>query len=361
MKDFSSYSFYSEYPDLSVGERQRTEYLESIERYLAKLRAESGAKREAYMSPASYRADPGKYRRDYYEMLGEPLSSYRRDMPVPKAVVSFVASDEMCDIYRVQLEVMPEFLFYGLYFVPISKRNGKTGLVVCQHGGGGAPELCSDMMGPNNYSHITHRICDRDLRVFAPQILVWGKVPGGHDNAEILPSLGNKRQLLDRALKQMGSSIQALETFSIMRSLDYFCREPLVDENKLGMVGLSYGGFYTLMTAAADERIVSAYSCCAMNDRFKYDWFDWTWRDSGNRFTDERVAALVAPRRFYGEAGREDPVFAADSVPDFNALVKPFYAAFGAEDEFRFNIWNGGHRIDTDDGAGFDFFVEKLI
>ena len=359
MKDFSKYNLYSEYPNAQVAEEERTEYVAGIKAYIASLRKSSKEKREKYMNPDSYFANPEKFRREYREMLGVPLSEYHEGMPKPNVRKKYVATDGMCEIYRMQIEATENLWFYGIYFVPNSKKNEKTGLVICQHGGGGTPELCSDMHGKNNYNHMVRRVIDRGLRVFAPQLLLWGKAPGG--DVEPLPVLsGAERHTLDSSLKQLGGSIQALETFCIMRSLDLLCDEPLVDETKIGMIGCSYGGFYTLMTAAADTRIVSAYSSCAMNDRFKFGWADWVWKNSGNTFLDTEIAALAAPRRFYGEVGKEDAVFTVDSVPDFNSAVKPFYAKFGKGDNFRFNIHGGGHSVDTDDG-GFDFFIEPLV
>lgn len=359
MKDFSNLNIYSEYPDFQVAQKQRQEYLDGIDKFIAKLRSKSEAKREAYMNPESYYENPEKYRRDYYEMLGYPLTDYNKDMPLPNVRKWFVGTDDRGDIYRIQVEVLEELWFYGMYFVPKGKDEEKTGLVVMQHGGGGTPELCSDIVGENNYYHMTTRILDRGVRVFCPQILVWNRVIVAEPPERVLPVYD--RQRMDNSLKQMGSSIQALETYAIMRCLDYFCSEPFVDENKIGMTGLSYGGFYTMMVAAADTRIVSAYSSCAMNERFRYDWGDWTWKNSGNTFTDERICALCAPRRYYGEIGRKDEVFTWDTAPDFNSLVKPFYKKFGCEDEFRFHIHEDGHRFDLDDNAGFNFFMEKII
>ncbi len=359
MKDFSNLKVYSEYPNFEAAHDQRQEYLDGIVSVINKLRRESEAKREAFINPESYHADPEKYRKLYYENLGWPLTEYSTDLPTPNVRKWFVASDDRGDIYRMQIEVLEGLWFYGMYFVPTGKQETKTGLVIMQHGGGGSPELCSDIVGENNYYHMTTRILDRGVRVFCPQILCWKRVVIPEPPTEVMPQFDRHR--LDIALKHMGSSIQALETYAIMRCLDYLCTDEYIDETKIGMTGLSYGGFYTMMVTAAEPRIVSAYSSCAMNDRFKYCWEDWTFKNSGNTFTDKEICALCAPRRYYGEVGRQDAVFTWDTAPDFNALVKPFYEKFGCESEFRFNIHEDGHKYDLDDNAGFNFFMEPLI
>lgn len=359
MKDFSALNTYSEYPNFHVAEEERAEYLKGVQSFIAALRKDSEKKRAEFISPDKLFENPEGYRQLYREMLGYPLSQYREDLPTPKVRKRYVATDDRGDIYRMQIEVLDGLWFYGMYFVPKGKESTKTGLVIMQHGGGGSPELCSDIVGDNNYYHMTTRILDRGLRVFCPQIMCWMRVAIPEPPVEVLPKFD--RGAVDRALKQMGSSIQALETYCIMRCLDFLCTDELVDETKIGMTGLSYGGFYTMMTAAADPRIISAYSSCAMNDRFKYNWFDWTWTNSGNTFTDAEICALCAPRRFYGEVGRQDAVFTWDTAPDFNALVRPYYEKYGCPEDFRFNIHEDGHKYDLDDGAGFDFFVERLL
>ncbi len=360
MKDFSNLNIYSEFPDFQVAKKQRQEYIDGVNGFIAHLREQSVEKREQFMNPDSFYENPEKYRRAYYEMLGYPLTEYSADLPTPNIRKWYVASDDRGDIYRMQVEALDGLWFYGMYFVPKGvTEEQKTGLVIVQHGGGGSPELCSDIVGNNNYYNITTRVLDRGVRVFCPQIMSWKRVATWEPPVDVLP--GFDRHKTDISLKQMGSSIQALETYCIMRCIDaLIATEPVID-TKIGMVGLSYGGFYTMITAAADPRIVSAYSVVAMNDRFKYNWLDWTWKNSGNMFTDERVCALCAPRRFQGEIGRQDEVFTWETAPDFNALVKPFYAKFGCEDEFCFRIHDDGHRINKDDNAGFNFFMEKLI
>ena len=62
------------------------------------------------------------------------------------------------------------------------------------------------------------------------------------------------------------------------------------------MMGLSYGGYFSLMTAAADKRIKSIYAAGFFNDRSKICFDDWKYNDSLNTFCDAEIAALCAPR-----------------------------------------------------------------
>ena len=137
-----------------------------------------------------------------------------------------------------------------------------------------------------------------DVNVFAPQLLLWGAATY---------QVEFDRVALDARLKRVGSSITALEIYGITRILDYFEVQEYV--SSFGMVGLSYGGFYTLFTAAVDTRIKSAISCSFFNSRKDYAWSDWTWFRSAETFSDSEIACLVYPRKLCIEVGRQDELF----------------------------------------------------
>jgi dienelactone hydrolase len=171
---------------------------------------------------------------------------------------------------------------------------------------------------------------------------------------------GYDRRHLDSEFKQLGGSITAVEIYCIKQWIDYlFSREDL-DCNKLGMTGLSYGGFYTLFTAAADTRIKAAYSSCFFNNRYIYDWTDWTWQGAALKFLDAEVGALICPRPLYIEVGKNDSLFNSESaVEEFNRL-KDYYSEAGADDLLRFKLFDGTHEYDKSD-AGIEFLIKHIL
>ena len=216
-----------------------------------------------------------------------PLTDYSEGLPLPSASKEFIAEDDMGRIYRVLLEVADDFIFYGILFLPKSfDENKKYPFIISQHGGAGTPELCSDFYFDTNYTHMTRRVLEKNAVVFAPQLLLWDKNNFG---------AAYDRNAADNSLKQLGSSITALEVFCIMRSTDYFTAQPYIDRDKIGMIGLSYGGFYAIVTSAADTRIQSVYSSCFFNDRLTYNVR--LGMDKRSYFFLSRMAALIAPRR----------------------------------------------------------------
>ena len=338
--------------DKEISQPYRAGYLDSVKAYLSKLQCEAAEKRKQFITPQSLAKDPAFYRRAYYELLGAPLTDYAAISQTPVTCVedTFVADDGFCDIRRMRLAVLGDFTVYGILFLPHDRAEDAP-FVISQHGGAGTPEVCSDFFGDNNYNHQTRRLLSRGAVVFAPGLLLW--------NVEIFGDPYDRHRI-DSDLKQVGSSITALEVFAIMRCIDYFITQPYVNPDRIGMAGLSYGGFFTTMTAAADERIKSAYASCSFVDAIQFNGFtDWTWKNSANTFQEAEIAALVAPRCICFDAGNQDRLFGSDSSRAEFERLKPFFAAQGAEDHTRLFPFDGDHELDPADD-GIDFFFAHL-
>jgi len=187
----------------------------------------------------------------------------------------------------------------------------------------------------------------RRVHVFAPQLLLWDTKEYGnsYDRLEI-----------DRRLKRVGSSITAVEVYAVMRSLDYF--EHLMPGAVFGMAGLSYGGFYTLFTAAADTRIRSALSCSFFSTRRDYAWPDWSWFNAAGSYEDAEVACLVYPRRLCIEMGDHDFLFAGEKTLQEAARVRKY--AGDNTDWFDCILFDGDHEFYCDD-APLDRMIEDLL
>ncbi|MDF2924856.1 MAG: hypothetical protein K0R57_3770 [Paenibacillaceae bacterium] len=334
----------------SPGNPFRKRYAEALEELVVRRQQSVDQARAAYIDPHKLYENKELYRRDFIQMLGWPLNEYTFG-EVRGIQTIHAGHTETADIYRLQLEAWPSLPFYGILFVP-SVREDKIPLVISQHGGQGTPELCSSLFGSSeNYHQMTQRILSRGAAVFAPQLLLWDKEKYGvmHD-----------RQQTDVRLKQLGGSIAAVEIACLRRCLDYLCTQlPFVDAARIGMAGLSYGGFYTLFTAAAEPRIKAAYSSCFFNSRYAYPWQDWVWQGSAGRFLDAEVAALIAPRALYIEVADQDELFAPDgAISEYNRLAA-YYQAQNASHMLRFEVFAGNHELNSAD-AGMDFLFSHL-
>lgn len=306
----------------------KEKYVVDIENLIVKRQKDAESIRKEYVKDIF--ADQEKYRGDFKAMLGWPLVDCKSE-GIPNATSELLSEEDGYDIYRMQFEVMEDLHITGLFFK--EKSTEKKPLVIVQHGGLGTPELISGFYGStSNYNDMLHRVRQKGVHVFAPQLILWA------DKYEV----EFDRDKIDARLKSVGSSIAALEIYSIMRILDYFEAKDYV--STLGMVGLSYGGFFTLYTAAIDTRIKSAISCSFFCNRDQKPERDWLWTGSAFKFNDAEVAALVYPRNIHIAMGNEDQLFDYKySVASFERL-KEMCSDVGT-DWVTFDIFDGTHEF----------------
>lgn len=283
-----------------------------------------------------------KYRQDLREMLGWPLVGHD-DTEAP-AVSCIKLSDEVkFTLYRAEFEMLPGVKLSGLFFK--MKGDGKKPLVIVQHGKSGTPEIMSGALGSTwNYNDMTLRVVKYDVHVFAPQLLLWDAAQYGAPYDRIS---------LDAALKRTGSSIAAIELYEISRIVDYFEKQDYV--SSFGMVGLSYGGFYTLYAAALDTRIKSSISCSFFATRDACNWSDWVWQNSANTFDDAEVACLVYPRRICLQMGTRDELFKSQYSEESYDKIKA-YCNDTEPDWCQLVLFDGKHEFCLDDAP-----IERLV
>ena len=279
-------------------------------------------------------------------MLGWPLTRRRPAAP-PAVREEPVATDELGSIARLWITTLPGLELYGILFTPPGP--GPHPLVISQHGGGGTPELCSGFFGSANYNDQTRRVLRRGCAVFAPQLGLWNDTYGPP----------NQRDALDRQLKQLGGSVAGLDVYQLSRALDHLLARPGIDGTRAGMIGLSWGGFYTLLTAALEPRLRAALASCYFSERTVYDHPPAVWFGAAQRFFDAELAALVCPRALCVEVGAKDTLFDVKHAGPEAAKVTRTYAALGLGDRWRYVEHPGGHELDKDD-ASIEFLVRHL-
>ena len=339
--------------NIDCGNKYRQAYREGIENLIANLTTESVKKRSEIIN--GIKNNPEMYREKLKTMLGWPLNSDGCGN-VEEINKILIAKRDEVSIYRLQIKIL-EIPFYGLLFV--KEDDKKRPLVLVQHGGLGSPEVCGNLLeiGTENYNDIIDRVLKYDVNVFAPQLLLWRQEFSFDEYTDNGVSYTDAlRRGIDNELKQFGSSITALEIYCINRAIDYFENQTYVDIDKIGMMGMSYGGFYALYTTAIDKRIKCCLSSSFFNDRIKYNWTDWVWFDSANTFTDVEVALLVHPRPLYICISDEDEVF------DINSGIETWNELNGyLEDDsnMHFIKFKGNHEFIKDDKP-IQAFIEDL-
>ena len=325
--------------DKNTTKTYKTDYVSGFERIIENRQKQAENIRKDYVKDIFTNQE--KYRDDLKKMLGWPLVDYCRDK-LPEVKSELLSKEDGYEIYRMQFEILDGLKMTGLFF----KQNGegKKPLVIVQHGGLGTPEFISGVYGDTtNYNDMLQRVLKNDVHIFAPQLLLWS------DEYDVKFD----RQVIDGQLKRVGSSITAIELFGITRILDYFEQKDYV--SSFGMVGLSYGGFYTLYTTAIDTRIKSALSCSFFNKRDAVGWQDWVWFKSAEKFDDAEVACLIYPRNLYIEIGDKDELFDYKNGEESFEKIKTMCEKVGT-DWVYFKVFGGTHEFCLDDEP-----IQKLV
>lgn len=339
---------YEEAPN--IADSYRKDYVEGVKKFITAQNEAAKKKRHEFFDIKDYAQNPEKYRTEYKKMIG--LSA------IPhcdkKAESKFVASDDICDIYRITVYPVSEIPFYCLLMVPHGASNAP--LFIAQHGGGGTPELCCDIYGKNNYNHLAQRALSRGAVVLAPQLMLWNN--NETDTMRAHP-IHHDRLGFDNDLKRFGMGITALEIAGIMKGIDYATTLDFVDGKKVVMAGISYGGYFTLHTMAADTRIKAGFDAASFNDRNIYNWNDWCYNNSALKFHDAEIAALCAPRRLYVAIGKKDEVFDYKTAIKEVEIAKEYFKALNEEDKLCCSLWEGGHTI-PDDEQAYNFLFSAI-
>ena len=136
-----------------------------------------------------------------------------------------------------------------------------------------------------------------------------------------------------------------------LRAVDFLSTLPEVDPSRVAMMGISGGGTVTLHAAALDERVKVAVLSCSF----------CTFRDSIysishcidnyvpgilNWFEAADIAALIAPRHLFVEAGLDDAIFPVDGVQQALRDAGRAFSAQGAAGRVESHVFEGGHTFD---------------
>jgi dienelactone hydrolase len=150
-------------------------------------------------------------------------------------------------------------------------------------------------------------------------------------------------------LQLLGRLLMAENLRDCLWALELLARHPRVDAERLGCVGLSYGGRMAMLTAALaprirvvavsgalnvmQERIAGSYSCGAqvIPGLLKYG-------------DVPEIASLIAPRLAIWEIGDRDSLISPKWADDALLRMRRAYKALGAEDRLLVDRFDGGHR-----------------
>lgn len=293
-----------------------------------------------YSSEAAYLASAEPLRDALKRALGYPPPGVVAESTVR---LEKVGEDAEAVYHRMWVDSLTGVQTYGLYLVPKGVALPAP-LIIAQHGGGGYPELAT-FHGGANYHDLVMGAVREGYVVWAPLCLF--------KSADAIPD--DARPRLDQRARLAGTTLTAIEVAKITRALDEVLKRPEVDPTRVGMVGLSYGGFYTLYVTALEPRIKAAVSSCFFNDRQPvleasqpFGWSDMQFPGGLAAIRDPQLAALICPRPLQVQVGSADDLFPVEGARRTAPLARAYYEQLGLADRFEYVEFEGGHEFRGD-------------
>jgi dienelactone hydrolase len=150
-------------------------------------------------------------------------------------------------------------------------------------------------------------------------------------------------------MQALGRVLMAENLHDALWSLALLARHERVDPDRLGCVGLSYGGRMTMLAVALvmQERIAAHYSCGAQIIPGLLEYGDVP-----------EIASLIAPRPCLWEVGSRDPLMARAWIEPALQRIRRAYHSLGAAHNLEVDFFDGEHRWN---GARAYPFLEGIL
>lgn len=268
----------------------------------------------------------------------------------------------------VRFETRPGCLAVGWLLIP-EKIEGPRPAMICLPGHGrgideitGIDEKGQDDESDQSYQHNFALQCVRQGYVtLALEMIGFGhrRDPAarkrGAGASSCMPAAG--------AAMMLGESMVGWRVWDTVRAIDFLTGLSDVDSSRIGMMGISGGGTVSLYAAALDERVASTMLSCSY----------CTFRDSIYAvshcidnyvpgilkwFEVADLAALIAPRLLFCEAGAADDIFPEPGVREAFDEARRSYEAMKAGGNLGLHVFQAGHVFDG--RQAFPWIAQRL-
>ena len=150
-------------------------------------------------------------------------------------------------------------------------------------------------------------------------------------------------------LMYLGRTVLGENLRDAMWALDYATARSDARADRVGCVGLSYGGRMTMVVTALDPRVRVAVISGALN--VFQERMQGAGASCGSQvipslleFGDTpEIGSLIAPRPVIWEAGRQDALMVPGWLEKATARIQRAYAAAGKPENFAVHRFDGGH------------------
>jgi dienelactone hydrolase len=158
-------------------------------------------------------------------------------------------------------------------------------------------------------------------------------------------------QVIVHGLNMLGHTLIGLRYWDLLRALDLLQSLPAVSRGRIGVMGLSLGGEMTMFVSALQTRVRAAVVCGYLTSH-RSTFLDRPHctcghlRDLAKHFEHADIAALIAPRPLFLDAGRKDGSFPYQDAQAIVRQLRPVYRLFGRpRSHLGIEVHDGGHEI----------------
>ena len=310
------------------------------------------------------------WRRDLFSRVKDLLGPMPRQVPLNPEVVWELAEDGLIK-RRVVFDTEAEMSVPALLYIPKAQADSPAPAILCNHGHGafGKDSVMGVRSGnaPERDAEIERYNYDYGLQMakrgYVTMAIDYRPFGERSDGGDPYPGRDKCNVHFVRG-SVMGINVLALDVHDAMRALDYLCSLDCVDSDRIGAMGLSFGGTMTTWISLMDQRIKAADIMC-YSARFKTFGIE-----KGNFCGSQMVPGLydlcdlpdlhglIAPRPLLAEVGAHDQCFTADEAISCTREVAKIYAAAGVSENYEVDLFDGDHRFAGN--KAFAFFDKHL-
>lgn len=285
-----------------------------------------------------------------------------------------VGAEDRGDYVRRKVEIRTEKNWWVSAYILVPKaatQQAPRPAILCCHGHGtyGKDSICGVTFGEkermneirmHNYNYAEQMAragyvtVAPDWRSFGEQVAYNTAPYGGRDkcNVHFISAL------------VMGRALLTLNCWDGWKIIDILTQMPEVAGDRIGCMGLSFGGTMTTYLSASDTRIKAADIICYCTTAMHYVYQNANACGSQllpqiYKYCDlPDVVGLIAPRPLLLEIGKGDDCFQFEPAMEALGQVKRIYKAAGAEADLHADIFDGGHQYS---GAVAPSFFAKYL
>ena len=177
-----------------------------------------------------------------------------------------------------------------------------------------------------------------------------------------------KANTLVKSLIYTGMTWPGIVSWDDMRTVDYLITRPEVDPDRIGCIGVSFGGWRSLFLAGLDERISAACVSGFMSTvkpmlRNHIDTHSWVHFVPGlHRYLDiPDVVSMMAPKPLMVQQCRRDGLFPLEGMKESVEKIASVYQKAGVADQFEGRFYDINHILNVEmQDEAFDWFDHHL-